>query len=533
VEACPELADIPDAVNQLRSLGNNAVENVTEFTTWYNQGWDNGMKWFDNVNGTWMVAGVTMFFIAPRDLKFIRSTKDGKRLYEKGSDGDLFFKDDIGNLVSYKGKTYIKKQEGDQSIKENEKYQYETGDFLTNAVHKVTMIGNKWTTNFGYEKNILRNYYNKGEPIPNMSFFIPGMKFGQPRPIMGIVKKNQDEIDRLGKRLRDLEARDYGKIPVINAAMAGETGKDAIAFADDLKNNGILVARTSSEFLQLTRDMKMVEVIDLSASANILQYLELKREEERQMEEFVGLSKTALGQQKQYVSGQVQSQSANYGSNIMRNVVDGFFEFMRRDLQISMNIQKMLDASGKNKDSGLVIGTKGVRLVKAMKGRQFEDLLLYIRIQDSISENDRQLLLSWGQMWASDSSKSGIGADDLLMLISEKSISQMIRKLKLSIKRNKMNAQQQQAYQNQIEMMQQQQALTAQGKMSAEQLAASYRQKLDEILLKGSLDIKKEEVKSGLELAYNRDDKIIDATIARISEGEQAATTTPQEVATE
>ena len=45
-----------------------------------------------------------------------------------------------------------------------------------------------------------------------------------------------------------------------------------------------------------------------------------------------------------------------------------------------MNVQKMLDASGKNKDAGLVIGDKGVKLVKMMKERSFESLLLYIKI---------------------------------------------------------------------------------------------------------------------------------------------------------
>lgn len=535
VAKCPELADIPNAVNELYAIGNNAVENIAGFMQFYNNGWDNGLQWYNDINGKRMIAGVTGFFIAPRDLKFIKSTKDGKRLYAK-EDGSLFFRDDIGNVTSYKGKTYIKKQEGSQTIEQNEKYQDEKGDFLTLAVHKFQMIGNRWCTNFGYEKNILRNYNNPGEPVPNMSFFIPNMKLGQPRPVMGIIKKNQDEIDRLSKVLRDLQGRDYGKIPIVNAAIMGESGKDAVAFSDDLKNEGVLVARTSAEFLQLTRDLRAVEVIDLSNNSNLISYLELKREEERQMEEFVGLSKNSLGTQDKYISGQVQNQSANYSSNIMKNTVDGFMEFMRRDLQHSMNIQKMLDGRGKNKDAEMVLGANGLKLVKITKERSFESMLLYIKIQDNVDQATRQRILAYAQAW-SQNIEYGIDPSDILMLEQEKSLSQMIRKLQRSIKRNKMDKQKEFAYQQQIQSMQQmqiqQQQAASQAQIESKKAIDKLTEKLETINLQGAWKIKEAEVTNKLDTAFVADEAIIQNAMSKVFAEPPAEAAAPQEAAVE
>lgn len=418
----PELSEMGNAVKDLQAIGDNEVENLAAFTNYYNQPFQsNNLQWYVSNQGRNLIAGVTLFWVAPRDLQF-----------KKGD-----------------GKDYVK------SIKDDEKFQQERGDYLTLDIHKCTLIGNKWGVDFGYAKNTVRDFYNKGNPVPNMSFFIPNMTMGMPRPIMSMIKKNQDEIDRLSHKIREITGRDYGRVPVINASVMGEGGKSAIEFADDIKNVGVLVVRTSGEMMQMARDMKAVELVDLSSNSSILSYLQLKQEEERLMEEIVGLSKAAMGQQKQYISGQVQSQSSALGGNVMKYQMDGFFEFIRRDLQYSMNVQKMLIGSGKDKDGDMIVGDKGVRLIKDLGLRRFEDMQLYIKIEDAVDEKDRQMILSLAQAAIQNSAQTGVDIDDMLMLINEKSLGQMIRKLKNSMKKKKMEAEKKAKYEQMIQMAQQ------------------------------------------------------------------------------
>ncbi len=433
----PGLADYTDAATELNAIARGEAENPQPYFNYYNYtGAGNNFQWWrvaDNQQN--LVSVVTMFWIAPRDLRFKKYVNDY-------------------------GQTRIK------SIKDEAKNGDEEGQYLTMDIHKVQLVGNKWACNFGYAKNTVRDYKNKGNPIPNMSLFIPGQVMGQPQPVMSMIKKNQDEIDRLKFVIRKITARDRGRIPIVNAEAMGEGGKSAIQFADDLDNVGVLVARSSGEYQRMLRDNKIVDVVDLSNNSQILTYIQLIKEEYEEMQSVVGYSAIALGQQGNYVSQGVQSRTIQTSSNVLRYTVSGFREFMRMDMEYATAVQKMLIGTGKDKDGELVIGRDGVRLMKSMGKERFSDVLVYLKIMTPVDDATRQQLIVMTQQWAANP-QSGVLPADVLMLMSEKSLSVMERKLRMSMEKFEMKSTQQQNYQNMIQMIQ----MKAQEQASAQALA--------------------------------------------------------------
>lgn len=424
LSAVPGLADNVNAATELNAIASGAAENLQPYFSYYNNtGAGNNFQWWrvgDNKQN--LVSVVTMFWIAPRDLRFKKYVNDY-------------------------GQTRIK------SIKQESKFDTDDGQYLTMDIHKVQLVGNKWACNFGYAKNTVRDYKNKGNPIPNMSMFIPNQIMGQPQPVMSMIKKNQDEIDRLKFVIRKITGRDRGKIPIINAEAMGEGGKSAVQFADDLENVGVLVARSSGEYHRMMRDNRIVDVVDLSNNSQIATYLQLLSEEYNEMKEIVGYSAIALGQQNSYVSQGVQSATIQTSSNVLRYTVSGFREFMRRDMEYAVAVQKMLIGTGKDKDGELVIGREGIKLMKSMGKERFSDVLVYLKIMTPVDENTRQQLIIMTQQWAANP-QSGVLPADVLMLMSEKSLSVMERKLRLSMEKHEMKMTQQQNYQNMIAMIQ-------------------------------------------------------------------------------
>lgn len=439
LSAIPDLNAYPGAVKELEAIGAGNVENLQPFYNYYNSNFANmNFQWWRTEQGRNLVSVATLFWIAPRDLKFKKYIND-----------------------------YGQKRIA--SIQEDEKYQSQEGQYLTMDIHKVRLVGNKWACDFGYAKNTVRDFSNKGNPVPNMTFFIPGMTMGQPRPVMSMIKKNQDEIDRLAHKLREITGRDLGKVWIVNAAAMGEAGKGAVEFSDDIKNLGGLVARDSGEYQRMTQNMRLVDVIDLSTNSQLLSYLELKREEEAQMEQLVGYSKIALGQQSGYVSQGVQQTTMSTSSNVLRYTAEGFIEFMRRDMEYYCNMIRPIVGMGGEK-SELLVGKDGVRLMKSLGRERFSDAMVYLKIERPIDDATRARILQYALAW-SQNPAFGISADLILMLESEKSLGRMIRKFELALQEQKIQAQQQQNYQNMISMIQQQAA-----QQNAQEIAAMQEQ---------------------------------------------------------
>ncbi len=486
----PDLANIPGAVNELRAISANYAENLSTFVNYYNARtfYPNNFQWWNVQNGINMVSQVTMFWIAPEDLKFKRYFTVGDQKYY--DDGQQNW--GIGKKIRVEQSTV----------------QDEQGDFLHFTIHTAKLIGNKWCVNYGKVKNQIRDFYNMANPMPNMKVFIPNQTMGMPQPVMSKLKPHQDKIDFYQFAIQKLVGRDYGKVGIINSSVMGESGYSAIEFSDQLKNIGILVAKTNRDFLNLTSGMKAMEYVDMTNSQYVANYLQFIKAEKLDMYSIVGQSEIGLAQQKNYVSGDVQATTINTSGNVMNYITTGYFKYMEEVITYMANVQKMLDISGKNKEPYVDLST-----IKNLKKRTFENVGIYLKIQGKTDAKIQAYILSLSQAWSQNPEQSLIEPDDMLMLLREKSIDTMIEKLQHAIKKKKMEQDKQRKYHDMIGGLEQQKALSAQAQIAAQNAEAAYKQKMSELNLKGAWSVKQEEVKNQLDTKFAIDDALIQNSI--------------------
>lgn len=418
-------------VENIKSLAKGDGD-TEAFCNYYNMGVSNYTP-ISGKGASCMVHAVTMFWIGPRDFRLMKS----KNRY---------------------GDTRVKKADEQNPVDSERK-----SDLQTDVLHCGTLIANRWLVDWGYMNNVVRDYNNKGNPILPIHTYIPNMCFGEPRPVMGMLRNNQDEIDRLKHKIRELNAKDQGKVLVFRVPI-GE-GVSHLKVADDLKDVGITVLPYNPDLPEEVRGIKPFEMVDLSNSGSIQELLALINVEQVTMEEVLNLSKMALGQTNTYVSNKAQQNSVSYSSMGTAYLYNGFSHFVNNIFLHAANMQKMISPT----DKWILFNTSsaGQKFLKMTKKDRFEDVCIFIKANDTVDDKGRERLSEFVKMFATNPN-GGIDFEDILMIEQEKTWSGMIRKLRYSMKKKKRDAKQQQDYQNAVQQAMNQQNID--GQMQQEQM---------------------------------------------------------------
>ena len=114
---------------------------------------------------------------------------------------------------------------------------------------------------------------------------------GENRSVVARLHKHQDRIDFITNEITKMLNRAKGKVYLINRQKLGSsTAKDVIS---DFERMGIHItdgSATGEDFVP-GQDARMVEVVDMTLDPNVQQYVNLRVEEERLMEEIVNIPK--------------------------------------------------------------------------------------------------------------------------------------------------------------------------------------------------------------------------------------------------
>ena len=408
-----------------------------QFMNFYNAGSTN-FQWYQWRADELRVGCVTMFWIGPRDLRWKKykapSGEDRYRKLNNYTADDLEAMNSSGELSTSQLK-YIKPE---QELR---------GDYDFDDVHKGVLIGNRILVDYGYNKNRIGEWKNKGNPELPIKLFIPNLTAGEVRSTMGMLRNNQDEIDRLGWEIRQITGKSQGKIPVFDASLLQAPYNDPYKLADLAKDVGFLVVNKQNAIDPDATKRPIADYLDLSGNAPMIQqYIALKQEEERTMEEILNLSKVALGQNSGYISQGAQQNTAAYSSMGTAYLFDGFMHFIENDTRYGTNTQKLISAMDDEDEMvSFIAGTNGITWSKITQERRFEDCLIFVQIADIVDEQARQRLLAYAQNW-SQNPEFGVRPLDIVKLEKATTYSEMVRILELSLKKGEMKQQQQQAY---------------------------------------------------------------------------------------
>jgi len=269
------------------------------------------------------------------------------------------------------------------------------GDYWMDDLYYGVLIGNKWMPEWGKWDNVMRGIENKGKIVSPITTWIPGMTLGEGISPTSRIVANQQLLDYYSWLIQNMAAKAIGKVYLINGNKINATNSQEIV--QELKTMGVAVVNpVSGESGDKEDARKMIEQMDMTLDANIMRYVELKNEQSVLMQEALGISSVMLGQQNDTIGKGVQQQTIYQGSKAIKYFYTGFADFMAADMQLSLNMEKNLIATGKAYDPDSVIGERGRYMLNSVPGL-FEDLLLFIRPNDNLDKESKERIIAVAQ----------------------------------------------------------------------------------------------------------------------------------------
>lgn len=288
---------------------------------------------------------------------------------------------------------------------------------------------------------------------------MPGMIMGENRSVVDKLKNHQDRMDAYRRMVTDLASKSVGKGVIINGYAFGL--KEGTKIVADLKRDGITVVNFESgeanENGRETMD-NFVKTVDLTADPNIKLYIDLMREEERQMEEIANIPKIAQGMQSGYTGAQVQSTTLAQSELGTSTLYLGFIDFCTYLVQYSASVAKFAMTADKDDYTArLKIGDYGYKFAKITRELRYEETQLWFKVQDVIDDQAKQRIRAYAQAF-SQNPDWGVGPDDILRLEKARTWTEMITDLEYSIHKKKDEMDKKKAYEDMLAMVQQEQA---------------------------------------------------------------------------
>ena len=386
----------PEEMKEIRDLAVCSESSVNDFFNFYNAGYTNtGIMWWNRTGFNQMtVSYATCYFLMPTQFPFKKTTnRYGK---ERIVSGEI------------------------------------SGDFEGWDIYQGTIIGNKYIVNWGLMPNVLRDMDEPGRPLMPIRYFCSGMALGTNRCVVSRLKLLQDELDRLQFKIVEMTGSAFGKTYVVNGNKLDVTSTELFS---DLKIMKIAVVKgTSGEIDDPNEGQKLIETVDLTLDPNIIRYVELKREQEREMNEIVSTSDVALGQK------------SNVGKGVQENIIAqntygsaplfwGTLEHFRDIIQYNVNLKQLQYANSDSVEESLTIGDKGSYLLKILNPSEFgmQKFRLYIELNSALDATQKQRIQSLALAAAQNGQ---IGFIDYLEHIElSKSKEEMLKGMKLSEKK--------------------------------------------------------------------------------------------------
>ena len=397
-------------------------------------------NWAFNINNLPTLACVTGYWVGVKDLGYEKST------------------DKFGN------KHFGKIRNGRK------------GEYWTKTVYKGTLIGNKYMVEHGETTNIVRKTDNPGDVILPLQVFIPNMVMGENRSVVARLHQHQDRIDYITNEITKMMTRAKGKVYIINRQKLGtSSAKDVIS---DFERMGIHVtdgSATGEDFVA-GQDARMVEVVDMTLDTNVNQLINLRREEERLMEEIVNIPKVALGQQQGYVGAKTQAGTIAQSNLGTAYLYQGFVQFIEKQLAYALN-QYKVTLIDEPETTIPVVGTKGKQYLKLTKEFQMEELGVYIKVKDFIDDASRERLLGIAQAAMQNQI---IDFMEYLQIEKCKTYTELENQLEYTLNKKKRDAEKQQQMMQMMQQAQQEQQMSQQqGLAQMKEEGANFRKQMD------------------------------------------------------
>ena len=394
-----------EQMREIRDLAVCSQNSVQDFFNFYNAGYSNtGIMWWNRTGFNQMTVSYgTCYWLMPRKFPFKRAN-------------------------NRYGKERVKQTSGEVS-----------GDFEGWDIYQGTLIGNKYIVNWGLMPNALRDMDDMGRPLQPIRYFCSSMALGTNKCVVSRLKMLQDELDRLQFKIVEMTGSAFGKTYVVNGNKLDVTSTELFS---DLKIMKIAVIKgTSGEIDDENEGQKLIETIDLTLDPNIIRYVELKREQEREMNEIVSTSDISLGQQRTTIGKAVQENTVAQNTYGAAPLIWGTLKHFEDIIQYNVNLKQLRYSMSDSIDESLTIGDKGSYLLKILDPKEFgtQKFRVYLELNSALDNNQKDRIKSLALAAAQNGQMSVI--DYIQNIEMAKSSPEMLKGMKLAEKRKKTEAQ--------------------------------------------------------------------------------------------
>lgn len=400
-EACEEFDKMEDKAKAKKwkdEISNVAAFDQPNFRNWtdhYNAPFTNVQWWYNNQK---YISKAVLYFLEKKDMRF-------------QSKENAYGKKKIRKIDDYK--SYPQTDETGKIVDSKMGYEVE-GDKKTWMVHKCTLWGNKYPTNYGYETFQVRPPFAKDKPQLPIFTFCHDKMAGMVRSIVSRLKPNQRELDRLAYKIQSLTSQDLGKVFFVRGDKYTEAFSPKGMIDDAKAFKIVVVPPTGDEGSDRLGIQDMVNAVDMSNNVYINQYVELRREQREIMHNITSVSPPALGML-QRTTGKAVNESEIAQSTLgVQGLYYGLQEFWRRKICYSANKLKLVVAQKPDTVHVLPVSNKDVEVIKVTKDYRFEDLFVYIEENDAIEVTDKAILHSMIQAY-SQNSQNPVGAAQAML----------------------------------------------------------------------------------------------------------------------
>jgi hypothetical protein len=393
---------------------------------------------------------------------------------------------------------YVKQKKGDlyRSAlgKDFKKFKIDFGaeldeDFQYEVVRQGVLIGNRIVLNYGVQRRIVRNPFDKSRVVLPLLSVRPYTFGGYNKSLIDRLRPIQDKMDALEAKITDNISHDFGNVYVF---VADKITADPLQFASDIKSNRFtFMQRATGEDLNHDDSRSIMEKLDMNLTSNIMNYVQLKAAKRAEMEEIASVSKIALGQQSSYVGMNTQVNTIAQNSKGVEKYFTCVMQLYADTMQYAAEKLKMSVQQNPEMERR-VMTPMGIRFLKVNKKFSFMDLGVRLVLEDMITEESRSRLLMVAQAFAQNQIISPL---DIVEIETAKTYTELRAYLRQALRRQEKKA----AQEAMMAEMSKMQAIEAQGA----QLQNLEAQKQEGQNLRHGQDLEMEGIKTGIGAAQS------------------------------
>jgi len=345
------------------------------------------------------------------------------------------------------------------------------------GICQAVVIGGKYVCCEGWVNNAIYDDFERGKQIFPQTVFINDYQSGAFTSYISRLKPYQDDIDLAVTKRKLAEINDLG----INYIIWGsnDSNQKVKSILDDFKSDHLTMLKVDLDDNGELFRKNFAEMVDFTKALSVVQlYMAIENDLIQKMGDMVHLPAVMQGTQDATIGKGVQQNTVTLATTGITPLLNGFINFVEKDIRISSNINKIMFTEGTDY-ARMVVGDYGVNWLKLSRLETFQNLLIYIHRYDVMDEQNMAILNADIQ----PAIQNGLlDFEDLLAIRRMTSVRKIYNYVRYKVKKRKkeLEAQRQQDRQDQLMMAQAANETQLQGKALAPQaLVESTKMKTD------------------------------------------------------